>query len=274
MAIVFHKMHGSGNDFVLLDLRAQAFEITPATARRLAERHTGIGCDQLLVLRPPGGHGLLADFEVWNADGSRAKHCGNGVRCIGLFLAMQGETQDEFRLGGPVASITGWVRQDGQVRVDMGQPEFRPERIPIGIEPHDGGYLLETEKGTVNVGAVSLGNPHAVVVVEDDPHAALNELGPWVSGHPVFPDGCNAGFAQVIDRNTVKLHVFERGSGQTRSCGTGACAAAVVLRRAGLIDAQVEILQEGGKLIIEWPGDHARIMMTGPAVHVFQGTLE
>jgi diaminopimelate epimerase len=273
MAVVFHKMHGCGNDFVLLDLRAQVFEISPATARRLAERHTGIGCDQLLVLRPSVGHGNLADFEVWNADGSRAEQCGNGVRCIGLYLAMQNEVTGHFRVGGPVAPVSGWVEQDNQVRVDMGQPEFRPEQISIGIEPHGGWYLLETEKGTVSVGAVSLGNPHAVVVAQD-PQAALSELGPWVSSHPAFPGGCNAGFAQVMDRNTVMLHVFERGSGPTRSCGTGACAAAVVLRRAGLIDAQVEILQEGGKLRIEWPGDHARIMMTGPAVHVFQGTLE
>ena len=269
MAVEFHKMHGCGNDFVLLDLRSQSFDVDAAIARRLADRHSGVGCDQLLVLRPPGCSGLLTNFEVWNADGSRAEQCGNGVRCIARYLYLRGEASDSFHMGGPAATVSGWLEGDGQVRVDMGRPEFNPERIPIRLQPQDGWYRLETAWGEVRLGAVSLGNPHATIVVDDLASPELEEL-----GHAAFPNGCNAGFARIIDRGTVRLRVFERGSGETHSCGSGACAAAAILRRGGLIEAEVEILQEGGKLKIEWPGDDERIMMTGPAVHVFQGTLE
>lgn len=274
MAVLFHKMHGTGNDFVLLDLRHQAFTLDAGIARQLADRHTGIGCDQLLVLRQPTSDGLAASFEVWNADGSRAEQCGNGVRCIGLYLAMQGEAAGSIQLGGPAAIISLALQDDGQVRVDMGCPEFDPASIPVGLAPQNGWYRLETGRGTVEVGAVSMGNPHATVLLEDNSPEQVRAWGPLVSTHPAFPRGCNAGFARVIDRSTVDVRIYERGSGETLSCGSGACATAAILQRAGLVDRRVEIRQEGGKLMIEWAGADTPIMMTGPAKYVFQGNLE
>lgn len=275
MSLKFHKMHGAGNDFVLLDLRRQDYPLEAHVARRLADRHTGIGCDQLLVLRRPSDPACLADFEVWNADGSRAEQCGNGVRCIGLYLASLGEAPGgEFHLHGPAGIIGLDCLGDGQVRVDMGVPEFEPGRIPVS-GPATGGRLeLETGDEIQLAGAVSMGNPHALVRVGDIRSAAVGRLGPLISRHPDFPAGCNAGFAEVIDRGTIRLRVFERGTGETRACGSGACAAAAILRRAGLLDERIQVLQDGGTLIIDWRGEGSALMMTGPARHVFEGTLK
>ena len=274
MAVVFHKMHGTGNDFVLLDLRHQAFDVDSHGVRRLADRHTGIGCDQVLVLRTPADDTALADFEVWNADGSTAEQCGNGVRCIGLYLDRRGEVRkNSFRLGGPAGMIGLTILGRGMVRVDMGQPDFGLDGIALNPPAKDGWHELETDLGCVRAGLVSMGNPHAVIPVDDVEDDRLLELGPLISAYAAFPEGCNAGFARVRDRKTVQLRVFERGSGMTLSCGSGACAAAAVLIRAGLTEPVVEIVQEGGTLNVEWQGHRARLMMTGPASHVFQGTM-
>jgi diaminopimelate epimerase len=274
MTTVFQKMHGAGNDFVLLDLREQHFRIDPETARRLADRHTGIGCDQVLVLRPPADPACLADFEVWNADGSPAEQCGNGVRCIGLYLAGRNGPAGGFTIGGPVAPIHLTMQADGQVQVDMGTPEFAPERIPVNGQPEAGFYRLQAGTDHLRVGAVSMGNPHCVLSVGSVDAPEIDRLGPLISRHEMFPQGCNAGFAEIIDRSRIRLRVFERGAGETQACGSGACAAVAVLRQAGLLGQKVQVLQEGGTLAIEWPGNFAHLMMTGPAVHVYEGTLK
>jgi diaminopimelate epimerase len=274
VALTFQKMHGAGNDFVLLDLRGQTFAIDADGARHLANRHTGIGCDQVLVLRPPADPACLADFEVWNADGSRAEQCGNGVRCIARYLAARGEAPaGPFWLGGPRARISLSCLPDGQVRVDMGRPDFEPKHIPLTAEAADGWYELKLDGETLRVGAASMGNPHALLQVADIRAAPVARLGPLISRHPSFPEGCNAGFAEIVDRDRLLLRVFERGAGETLACGSGACAAMAILRRAGLVDAKVQVFQEGGTLTIEWAGGHAPLAMTGPAVSVFEGVL-
>lgn len=275
MSITFHKMHGAGNDFVLLDLRDQTLDLDADRARRLADRHRGIGCDQLLVLRAPADAEALTRFEVWNADGSRAEQCGNGVRCIGLYLHRRNEAgSDPFALEGPADLIRMNCLDDGSVRVDMGAPRFQPDEVPTTLSPANGRYHLELNGIELELGAVSMGNPHAVISVDNTEAAPVAELGPAVSRHPAFPEGCNVGFAQVLDRGRVRLRVFERGADETAACGSGACAAAVVLGQAGLVDDTVEVVQAGGRLIIERQPSSGRVEMTGPAAHVFQGVIE
>jgi diaminopimelate epimerase len=275
MATVFQKMHGAGNDFVLLDLRGQALPVDAAVAARLANRRTGVGCDQVLVLRDPADTACLADFEVWNADGSKAEQCGNGVRCIGLYLHDRGETPaGRFRIGGPLAPVEIECLGNARVRVNMGEPDFDPEAVPVTAEPVSGGYRLAVGETSLNVGAVSMGNPHAMLQVSDIDHARVRTLGPAVCAHSAFPRGCNVGFAEVRDRGHIALRVFERGTGETPACGSGACAAVAILRQSGLVDDKVLVNQVGGELIIEWSGKGHPVMMTGPASHVFEGTLK
>ena len=275
MSVVFQKMHGAGNDFVLLDLRDQEFELNSGKAAELADRHTGVGCDQLLVLRPSPHPDCLAAFEVWNADGSRAEQCGNGVRCIGLYLVSRGETTDgEFSIQSPAARISMWAEGDGQFRVNMGQPSFAADQVPLTLSESNGNYDIEAAGQTIRIGAVSMGNPHALAVVQDISADSIAELGFSISHHPAFPQGCNAGFARLVDRNTIDLRVFERGSGETPACGSGACAAAVILINGGKLDNKVLVNQVGGSLIIEWSGQDEPVMMTGPAILVYEGTLQ
>jgi len=274
MPITFQKMHGAGNDFVLLDLRRQVMPLDSGAAIRIANRRTGVGCDQVLVLYPPETGADLVRFEVWNADGSRAEQCGNGVRCIGRYLQARGEAPaGRFSLQGPAGHVTIECLASGQVRVDMGSPAFEPPRVPISLEPRDGWYTLDFEDGPVRFGAVSMGNPHAVVPVDDVDAIDIVDLGRRISSHPVFPRGCNVGFAQVIDPGNIRLRVFERGSGATLACGSGACAAMVVLARDGQVGARACVNQPGGLLIISWTGGNQPVSMQGPAVHVFEGTM-
>lgn len=274
MAVTFQKMHGAGNDFVLLDLREQQFKLDAATASELADRHTGIGFDQLLVLRPAASPEHLLRFEVWNADGSRAEQCGNGVRCIGLYLSERREApQGEFSIEGPVAPVYLSAVANGQYRVNMGVPDFRPEAVPVRLTPENGTYPLAINGEVHRVLAASVGNPHALLQVPDVNCAPVDELGPLISRHEAFPKGCNAGFVEVVDRKQIRLRVFERGAGETRACGSGACAAAAMLIRNGSLDTQVLVKQVGGDLIIGWTGGTHPIMMTGPARHLYEGTL-
>lgn len=275
MALAFHKLHGAGNDFVLLDLREQDFVVGADVARALADRHTGIGCDQLLVLRPATSSDHLARFEVWNADGSTAQQCGNGMRAIGIYLRRRGESPETgFTLRGPVGDVHIRCISDSQVRVDMGRPDFRPHRIPLDLAGTGGWYTLEVAGRQVRFGAVSMGNPHAVVPVERLDDELVLGLGPALSRHPAFPEGCNVGFAMLQDAATLQLRVWERGAGETRACGSGACAAVAVLGRLGLAAPHVSVVQAGGLLIIEWSGGDEPVYMTGPAVHVFDGAME
>lgn len=275
MALTFHKMHGAGNDFILLDLREQPFELDAARARELADRHTGIGCDQLLVLRRPDSGDHAARFEIWNSDGSTAQQCGNGMRAIGLYLERRGESRPGgVRLDGPAGEVHVQCLPGGQVRVDMGRPRLQAGQVPVALTPQDGWYTLDVAGITLRFGAASMGNPHAVVPVDTLDDATVRTLGPALSRHPAFPEGCNAGFALVEARDRVKLRVWERGAGETRACGSGACAAAVVLHSLGQVGERVTVVQAGGVLIIEWRGGDEPVFMTGPAVHVFEGTME
>ena len=274
MAVTFHKMHGLGNDFILLDLRHQEFAINQDVATQLANRHTGIGCDQILILRKPANDQQLASFEIWNADGSRAEQCGNGVRCLGLYLFQRLEAPaGQFVLGGPAGIVKIECLDDGQVRVDMGQPAFEAHRVPVLLEAIDGWYPLEIDQTHYRLGAASMGNPHALMLVDDINTTDVTRLGAAISQHPAFPQGCNAGFAEIVDRGNIRLRVFERGAAETRACGSGACAAMSILRRADLVDQTVNVTQAGGNLIITWTGGEKPVIMTGPATHVFKGTL-
>ena len=274
MAVTFHKMHGLGNDFILLDLRHQEFPVNADVVTQLANRHTGIGCDQLLVLRKPSDDHLLASFEVWNADGSYAEQCGNGVRCLALYLHMSAETPaGRFLLGGPVGRVNVECLDNGQVQVDMGQPVFEALRVPVLLEPVDGWYPLDINQQHYRLGAVSMGNPHALMVVDDINTTDVARLGAAISSHHVFPQGCNAGFAEIVDRGNIRLRVFERGTAETRACGSGACAAMCILHRAGLVGDTVSVTQSGGNLIISWTGGEKHVIMEGSATQVFKGTL-
>jgi diaminopimelate epimerase len=274
MPVTFQKMHGAGNDFVLLDLRAQSMAIDSARAREIADRRTGVGCDQLLILKPAASADAVARFEVWNADGSRAEQCGNGVRCIGLYLARTGEVHKaEFRLEAPTTTVSLACLDNGQVRVDMGTPEFSPSRVPLDLEPVAGRYTLDLSGGEIQFGAVSMGNPHAVVLVEDLERTEVGRLGTELGSHPAFPEGCNVGFVQVLDRENVRLRVFERGAGETQACGSGACAAVAVLAASGKLGTSTCVNQAGGRLIIGWHGGQTPVAMTGPAKHVFEGKM-
>lgn len=274
MTLNFHKMHGAGNDFVLIDAREQAFQMDSARASNIADRHRGIGCDQILVLRPANGTGNLLRYEIWNADGSPAAQCGNGARCIGLFLYMNGETGPQpFSVESPAGRVKMQRCKDGEFELDMGTPEFAPAQVPIDLDPVDGLYHLESPWGDLEFGAVSMGNPHALLVVEDIESPEIPAIGAFISGHEVFPDGCNAGFAQLDGKSRIHLRVIERGVGETLACGSGACAAMAILRKAGRTDDVVDVLLPGGRLVIKWPGNSGQLMMKGPAAHVFKGTM-
>jgi len=270
----FHKMHGAGNDFVLLDLRDREVHLDAAAASFLADRHLGVGCDQILLLRPPRLHDAILRYEILNADGSTAGQCGNGARCIALYLAMSDETDGKSMI---LESPSGMVRiercPDGEFEVDMGIPAFDPARVPVSLRPRENRYRLDSPWGPLEFGAVSMGNPHALVEVSDIRRAALQNEGAFLSTHEVFTEGCNAGFAQVVDRENVHLRVFERGAGETLACGSGACAAVAVLRQWGRVGDAVNVFLPGGHLVIKWPGIGSQLLMKGPASHVFRGTV-
>jgi len=275
VSLTFHKLHGAGNDFVLLDLREQSLALDAQRARELADRHTGIGCDQLLVLHPPRSADHIARFEIWNSDGSTAQQCGNGMRAIGIYLRRRGESPEGgVRLAGPAGEVHVQCLSGDQVRVDMGRPDLRPDRVPVDLVPENGWYHLEVGGQMLRFGAASMGNPHAVVPVDRLDDDLVLRAGPALSRHPAFPEGCNAGFALVETMDRVRLRVWERGAGETRACGSGACAAAVVLQTLGLVGERVAVVQAGGMLIIEWRGGDHPVFMTGAAVHVFEGTME
>jgi diaminopimelate epimerase len=274
MSIVFHKMHGAGNDFVLLDLREQDYPLDPGRAGAISDRHRGVGCDQILVVRKPARPENVACYEIWNSDGSQALQCGNGARCIGLYLELNGEIDSEpFTLESPSGNILMQQCADGQFEVDMGVPDFESARVPLDLVPDDGRYRLESPWGQLEFGAVSMGNPHALVLIDDIADVRIQDIGAFVSTHELFPEGCNVGFAQVENRGKIQLRVYERGAGETLACGSGACAAVALLRQSGRVDEVVDVLLPGGHLVIKWPGNHQPVKMKGPAEHVFRGTL-
>jgi len=274
MSIVFHKMHGAGNDFVLLDLREQDYPLDPVRAGLISDRHRGVGCDQILVVRKPAQPENVACYEIWNSDGSQALQCGNGARCIGHYLELNGDIDGEsFTLESPSGKIVMQQCADGQFEVSMGVPDFEPAKVPLNLVPNDGRYRLESPWGELEFGAASMGNPHALVLIDDLADIRIQDIGAFISTHDSFPKGCNVGFAQVENRGKIQLRVFERGAGETLACGSGACAAVAILGQSGHVDDVVDVLLPGGHLVIKWPGNHQPIKMKGPAEHVFRGTL-
>lgn len=278
-ALRFTKMHGAGNDFVVLDLRDGTAAPTPALCRALADRHTGIGCDQVLTIEPPRSLHAVAAYRMWNTDGSEAKQCGNGARCIAAWLlrdsvAVDPERclADRFELDSPTRTHVVEVLDLHHYRIAMGRPIFEPARIPLlGFDAPQSEYVLSFGGETLAVGAVSMGNPHAVIEVDDVDAAPVASFGPALQRHAAFPESVNAGFAQVVARDRIRLRVYERGVGETLACGSGACAAAVVLMRRGRVDRDIAVELPGGTLRIAWPDDDADVAMSGPTAFVFEG---
>ena len=268
-AMRFTKMHGLGNDFVVLDAR-EAPSLTEEQVRALADRRTGIGFDQLLRIESvPDADGGFA-YSIRNADGSDAQQCGNGVRCLAAWLQRAGALRGECaRLRGPAGTIEARVLGDGQVSVNMGEPVFEPALIPLDAQVEADRYALDVNGECVEIGAVSMGNPHALVEVDDPDSPRVQRLGPALTAHARFARGANAGFAQVLSRDAIRLRVHERGAGWTLACGTGACAAVAVLRRRGRVGDKVRVQLPGGALDIEWDGPGHLLWMTGPASFSF-----
>jgi len=286
MRIRFTKMQGAGNDFVVLDETRQRLELTPEQYRQLADRHFGVGADQILSVRPSPAPGIDFEYAIHNADGGEVEQCGNGARCFARYVADKGLARGErIRVQTLSGVIEPRLNADGRVTVDMGAPVFDLSSVPFdarGLSPHkDGGWqtwnlALDTAPGapTVPVAVLSMGNPHAVQEVADVDDAPVQGQGPLIEHHPRFPNRVNAGFMQVVDRGRIRLRVWERGAGETLACGTGACAAAVAGIRLGRLDAKVDVETHGGLLTIEWAGGDAPVLMTGPAVTVFEGEIE
>jgi diaminopimelate epimerase len=272
----FTKMHGLGNDFVVLDGINQQVDLTPAQIRQIADRHFGVGCDQLLLVESYAGEDADFRYRIFNADGGEVEQCGNGARCFARFVYDQGLTQ---KTTIPVMTAGGrivlQIQADGQVKVNMGVPELEPARIPLISVQRQTLYNLEVGDESVALAAVSMGNPHAVLQVPDVDTAPVARLGAILESHVAFPKRVNVGFMQVVGRDRIRLRVFERGAGETLACGTGACAAVVAGRLQGLLDGGVVSVElRGGNLQIQWQGEGLPVWMTGPAETVFRGTLK
>ncbi|MFC3608167.1 diaminopimelate epimerase [Stutzerimonas tarimensis] len=274
MLLRFTKMHGLGNDFMVIDLVSQHAHIQPKHAKQWGDRHTGVGFDQLLIVEPPLNPDVDFRYRIFNADGSEVEQCGNGARCFARFVIDKRlTTKRVVRVETKGGVIELELRQDGQVRVDMGPPRLVPADIPFDAAEEALSYPLQVDGQTVELAAVSMGNPHAVIRVDDVDTAAVHELGPQIETHPRFPRRVNVGFLQVLDRQRARLRVWERGAGETQACGTGACAAAVAAIRQGWMDSPLQIELPGGRLSIEWAGTGHPVMMIGPAVRVFEGQV-
>ncbi len=269
----FSKMHGAGNDFIVIDLRNGQLPPTPELCRALADRHTGIGCDQILTIEPPRSTNAIASYRVWNADGSHAGQCGNGARCIAAWLVRDGSAPDaRFLLDSPAGTHAVERVDDDHYRIAMGLAQFAPEKVPLaGFTAAQDEYVLDVHGTDVRLGAVSMGNPHALIEVDDVAQAPVAILGRALQAHAAFPDSVNVGFVQIDARDRIRLRVYERGVGETRACGSGACAAAALLMRRGRIDRDVDVELPGGSLRIGWHDDNVPITMTGPATFVFEG---
>ena len=274
MSLRFTKMHGIGNDFVVIDAREGGFDLRPARMAEIADRHTGVGFDQLLSIEPSPDPSCAFYYGIWNADGSPAGQCGNGVRCVAAWLHRVGAIPagHDTRLLSPSGPVAVRVLPDGRVSVDMGEPQFSPGSLPFSAEAAES-YDLTAGHETITLRVVSMGNPHAVVEVDDLTDPRWDELAPLLTSHAAFPEGCNIGFVRQLDTGHVQLRVHERGSGWTLACGTGACAAAAVLMRAGRLDATARVDLPGGQLQIDWAGPGHRLWMTGPAAFVFEGEI-
>ncbi len=271
----FTKMHGLGNDFVVFDGVSQRVELTPAQLRALADRHFGVGCDQVLVVERPTRPDADFRYRIYNADGGEVEQCGNGARCFVRFVRDRGlTTRDRIRVETAGGIIEPALRADGEVTVDMGVPRFAPADVPFVSDRDDLVQTIDVAGVPVELTALSMGNPHAVQVVADVDAAPVATQGPAIERHPRFPQRVNAGYMQVVDRATIRLRVHERGTGETLACGSGACAAAVTAIALGLADSPVRVETRGGALSIAWAGAGAPVYMTGPAATVYEGEWE
>jgi len=274
MRIEFTKMHGLGNDFVVFDAPA-ALPLDGALIRRLSDRHTGIGFDQALVLEAPRRADTAVFYRIFNADGEEVEQCGNGARCIAALLAARGLARaGTLTMDSPAGLVRARTLEGSLVSVDMGPVRFEPRSLPFESPAEAERYPLEVAGGGVEIGAVSIGNPHAVLAVESVDTAPVERLGPAIERHPRFPKRVNAGFMQIIDRAHIRLRVYERGAGETLACGTGACAAVAVGRRWGKLDREVHVSVRGGELRVNWNGPGENIWLTGPAEISFAGHVE
>ena len=282
MKIKFTKMHGAGNDFVVIDAISQAISFTPAQWKKIADRRFGVGADQMLVVEATRLAGVDFRYRIYNADGGEVEQCGNGARAFARFVSEKGLTDKQLiRVETLAGIIEPALQADGGVTVDMGAPVLQPSQVPfdnagLAGKTHGGDTLwpLEINGKTVLFSVLSMGNPHAVQIVENTEQAPVAADGPVIEHHPRFPKRVNAGFMQIVDRHHIKLRVFERGAGETLACGTGACAAVVAGIRQGLLDSPVAVQTHGGVLSIAWAGNGQTVKMTGPAVTVFEGEIE
>ncbi len=268
----FSKMHGAGNDFVILDLRGGLPAPSTGTVRAIGDRHRGVGFDQLLSVEDSPKPGCVASYRIWNSDGTSAEQCGNGARCVAAWIVRAGiASGPRFALDSPAGPIQVDCLEDGRFALDMGRPVFAPAAIPLGLDAELPAY--ETRLGTgepLRFGAASMGNPHAVIEVASVQDAPVERIGRALQASTLFPASVNVGFAQVLDTTHIRLRVYERGAGETLACGSGACAAVAVLARQGRVGPRVDVDLPGGRLSIDWPGGDASIRMAGPAAFVFE----
>ena len=275
MRLKFTKMHGLGNDFLVFDAPRPHEVPTPAQLRRLADRRTGIGFDQALVLSAPRSPGTDVYYRIFNADGTEVEQCGNGARCIATLVARRNSRRERpMRLGSPGGVVDAVMRDDGLVSVAFGLPDFDPRSLPFEAAAEAASYRIDLSSGTVEFGAVSIGNPHAVIRVASVADAPVDTVGPAMENHARFPRRVNVGFVEIVSPEHVRLRVFERGTGETLACGTGACAAVAIGRRHGPLAEEVRVDTRGGRLIVGWRGPGEPIWLTGPAETSFEGQVE
>lgn len=274
MRLRFTKMHGIGNDFVMIDAVTQKINLSADRIRKLADRHFGVGCDQVLIVEPPRSENADFRYRIYNCDGSEVENCGNGSRCFAKFVQQRGLTaKNTIRVETAGGELVLNVQDDGQVTVDMGAPQLEPAHIPFRAEQKSVSYMLQVGDKQFDISTVSMGNPHCVTLVDDVDQFPVHHYGPLIEQHDAFPNKVNAGFLQIIDRQTAKLRVFERGVGETLACGTGACAAMVAACLRQLLDSNAHISLPGGTLSLSWEGEGKPVMMTGPATTVFHGQI-
>lgn len=273
MQLRFNKMHGLGNDFVVFDTLTQHVRLSTRLIAQLADRKRGVGCDQVLVIEPPTEPDIDFNYRIFNADGSEVQQCGNGARCFARYVhdrQLTGKNTLRVKTVNRILTLT--LEKTGLVTVDMGEPQFAPESLPFTAQTAQR-YSLQTDLGTIEIGAVSMGNPHSVTLCEDIANAPVAEWGPRIEAHESFPEKVNAGFMQILSRNEIALRVYERGVGETEACGSGACAAVAVGIAWGLLDERVTVKLHRGELTINWRGPGHPLLMTGPAENVYQGRI-
>ena len=274
MHVQFSKMHGLGNDFMVIDNVTQNVFFSKEKIQQLADRNFGVGFDQLLMVEPPYDPEQDFHYRIFNADGSEVEQCGNGARCFARFVKQKGLIhRNKIVVSTKAGKMVLYLEKDGQVTVNMGKPEFDPAKIPLKANKQENTYILRVNDKTLFCGAVSMGNPHCVIEVDDVDTAPVGDIGPLVERHERFPEGVNVGFMQILNDSHIRLRVFERGSGETLACGSGACAAVAIGQIQGKLSKDVRVDLPGGSLRIRWPGPDHVLKMTGPAEHVYDGHI-